>query len=167
MNNSKFRIIPFVLPFIFLCHFFSRSQENNLWFGHKHALYVAAGYLGGKRIVSGLEIYPQDSLNQQIHVKLEVLENWIKTDSAEFDLFLDTTKQECITLDDKKYEAIQYRSKNSDVRINFEKPEKFEHTARNGMEFVYWNSTYATINYSSSYKRFKKYSKVLKVYFEK
>lgn len=166
MNNSKFRIILFVLPFIFLCNFVSHSQDN-YWYGRKRALYVSAGYLRGKRIVSGLEIYPKDSLNEQIHVKLEVLKNWIKVDSAEFDLFLDTTKHEFIALDDKKYEAILYRSEDSGVWINFENPQKFEHTSRNGMEFVYWSSTYATINYSSSYKRFKKYQKVLKVYFEK
>lgn len=165
MNNSKFRIILFVLPFIFLCNFFSYSQDN-YWFGRKHALYVSAGYQGGKRIVSGLEIYPKDSLNQQIHVKLEVLENWVKVDSAECDLILDTTKHEFISLDDRKYEAIQYRSKDNTIWINFEKPEKHEAKLENGMEWIYWSCTYATVSYASS-NRFKKYSKVLKVYFEK
>lgn len=165
MSNSQFRIIHFVLPFIFLCNFVSHSQDQ-YWYGRKRALYVAAGYSGGKRIISGIEIYPQDSANQQIHVKLDILEDWVKVDSATFDLFLDTTKHELITLDDRKYEAIQYRTKDSGVWINFEKPQKYEHTASNGMEFIYWSCTFATVNYSFK-NRFKKYQKMLKVYDEK
>lgn len=171
MNNSVpiaigIRIILFVLPFIFFCNFVSYSQDDYRWYGRKETLYVSAGFLKGKRIVSDMEVFPKDSINQQIHVKLELLKDWVIVDSAEFDLFLDTTKQEWISFDDRKYEAIQYRTMDSGIRINFEKPQKHAHTASNGMEFIYWSCTYATVNYSSK-SRFKKYERVLKVYFEK
>lgn len=165
MNNSKFRIIFFVLPFIFLCNLISHSQDN-YWYGRKRALYVSAGYSGGKRIVSGIEIYPKDSLNEQIHVKLGILKDWVKIDSTEFDLLLDTAKHEIITIDDRKYKAIQYRSKDASVWINFERPEKHESKLENGMEWVYWSCNHAVVDYSSA-NRFKKYKKVLKVYYEK
>ncbi|WP_343636667.1 hypothetical protein [Fluviicola sp.] len=167
MNNFEFRIILFAFPFIFLCNFISHSQENYRWFGRKYALYVSAGYMNGKRLVSGLEIYPKDSVNREIHVKLEILENWKIVDSAAFDLYLDTSRLEFIAVDDRKYEAIQYRSKDNTVRVNFEKPEKHESILENGMEWVYWSCNYATVNYASTYNRFKKYRKVLKVYYEK
>jgi hypothetical protein len=106
----------------------------------------------------------KDSTNQEIHVRFDLLKNWIPVDSAEFDLFLDTTKHEFIAVNERKYEAIHYRSKDSQVKINFQKPEGFEAKSSNGMEWTYWWSSYATVSYSN---RFKKYNRILKVYYEK
>jgi len=114
--------------------------------------------------VAGVQVQARDSTNQEIHVRFDLLKNWIPVDSAEFDLFLDTTRHEFITVDNRKYEAIHYRSKDSQVRINFQKPEGFDTKLRNGKEWTYWTSTYATVSYSN---RFKKYNRILKVYYEK
>ncbi len=126
---------------------------------------MSAGHLKGKRIVSGIQVEAKDSTNQEIHVRMDLLKDWITTDSAEFILFLDTTKHAFIYLDDRKYEAIQYRSKDSQIRINFEKLTEFNYYVREEREKkTSWRSTYATVNYSN---RFKKYNRILKVYFEK
>lgn len=163
MEGYKIRIFLFSLALTFIS--VSYSQNTNHLFEQKHTLYVSAGHLKGKRIVSGILVEAKDSTNQEIHVRMDLLKDWIATDSAEFILFLDTTKHEFIYLDDRKYEAIHYRSKDSQIRINFEKPKEFNYYVREGKEKrTSWSSTYATVNYSN---RFKKYNRVLKVYFEK
>lgn len=141
----------------------SYSQNNHL-FEQKYAVYVSGGYLQGKRIVAGIQVQTKDSTNQEIHVRFDLLKNWIPVDSVEFDLFLDTTKRELITVDNRKYEAIHYQTKDSQVKINFQKPEGFDAKLSNGMEWTYWTSSYATVTYSN---RFKKYNRILKVYYEK
>lgn len=156
-----------ILFFVFIFTFVSFSQDAQCLFARKQALYVSAGYLSGKRIVCGIHVQSKDSANLKIHIKVELLKNWVLVDSSEFDLFLDTSKHEFIYLDGKKYEAIQYRSKDASVWINFERPEKHESKLENGMEWVYWSCTYATMNYSSTNNRLKKYNRVLKVYYEK
>lgn len=95
---------------------------------------------------------------------MDLLKNWIPLDSAEFDLFLDTVKHGFICVNDRKYEAIHYRSTDSKVQISFEKPVGYETKTRNGAEWTYWSSTFATVSYSN---RLKKYNRVLKVYYEK
>jgi len=142
---------------------FSYSQNNHLFEG-KYAVYISSGYLQGKRILAGIQVHAKDSTNQEIHVRFDLLKNWVRADSAEFGLFLDTTKQEFIVVDNRKYEAIHYRSKDSKVKINFQKPEGFETKLSNGKEWTYWTSAYATVTYSN---RFKKYNRILKVYYEK
>lgn len=141
----------------------SYSQNNHLFDG-KYAVYISAGHLQGKRIVAGIQVHAKDSTNREIHVRFDLLKNWIPADSAEFDLLLDTTKHELITVDNRTYQAIHYRSKDSQVKINFQKPEGFETKLSNGMEWTYWISSYATVIYSN---RFKKYNRILKVYYEK
>lgn len=141
----------------------SYSQNNHLFVG-KYTLYVSAGYLKGKRIVSGIQVQAKDSTNREIHVRMDLLKDWITVDSAEFDLFLDTAKHEFIYVNERKYEAIHYESKDSQIRINFEKPIGHEMKTNNGMEWIYWASAHATVSYSN---RFKKYNRILKVYYEK
>lgn len=142
---------------------FSYSQNNHL-FERKYTVYVSGGHLQGKRIAAGIQVQAKDSTNQEIHVRFDLLENWVQADSAEFDLFLDTTRHEFIAVDNRKYEAIRYRSKDSKIKINFQKPEGFDTKLSNGMEWTYWTSRHATVTYSN---RFKKYNRILKVYYEK
>lgn len=144
--------------------FVSFSQDNHL-FDRERALYVSAGYMSGKRVVCGIHIQSKDSTNRGIHVKVELLKDWVQVDSSEYDLFLDTTKHAFVYLDERKYEAIQYRSKDSKIAINFEKPKLFEYYTKDGTEKkTSWLSTYATVIYSN---HLRKYNRVLKVYFEK
>ncbi|WP_341903227.1 hypothetical protein [Fluviicola taffensis] len=161
-NTCQLQII-FALSLALTFISFSYSQNNHLFDG-KYAVYISSGYLQGKRIVAGIQIHAKDSTNQEIHVKFDLLKNWILSDSDGFDLFLDTTKQEFIVVDERKYEAIHYRSKDSQVKINFQKPEAFETKLSNGKEWTYWISSYAVVTYSN---RFKKYNRILKVYYEK
>lgn len=156
--------------FVLLCFAFSSIylvsySQNNQLFQHKRASYVSAGYMNGKRIVCGIHVESKDSVNMEIHVKVELLKDWVQVDSSEFDLFLDTSKHEFVYLDKKKYEAIQYRSKDSKIRINFEKPKLFEYYTKDETEKkTSWSSTYAAVIYSN---HLRKYNRVLKVYFEK
>lgn len=162
MEVYNIRVFLFSLAFAFIP--VSYSQNNHL-FERKRALYVSAGHLSGKRIVAGIQIQSIDSLNQQVHVKFELLANWKQIDSSEYDLFLDTTKHEFIFVDGHEYEAIQYRSKDSEVKINFEKPREYTYFVRGETEKItIWTSIYATVNQSN---RFEKYNRVLKVYYEK
>ena len=153
---------------IFTCGWFSASYSQNTvshLFPRNNTLYVSAGYLGGKRIVSGIQVKAKDSTNQEIQVKMELLKDWVPSDSATFILFLDTSKQEFISLDGRKYEAIHYRSEDSQVQINFGKPEEFTYYVKGGTEkHSAWNSNYAVVHYSN---RLKKYNRVLKMYYEK
>jgi len=155
--------IIFALSLILTFIPISYSQNNHLFEG-KYTVYISAGHLQGKRIVAGIQVQAKDSANREIHVRFDLLKNWVPADSAEFDLFLDTTKHEFIEVDNRKYEAIQYRTKDSQVKINFRKPEGFATKLSNGMEWTYWTSSYATVTYSN---RFKKYNRILKVYYEK
>ena len=98
--NYKRRIVltlSLILVFIPLSH----SQNNHLFEG-THTLYVSAGHLKGKRIVSGIQVQAKDSTNREIHVRMDLLKDWIAVDSAEFDLFLDTAKHEFIYVNDRK-----------------------------------------------------------------
>lgn len=155
-----------IFALLLLISFISVSySQNNHLFQQKHALYVSAGYQSGKRIVCGIHVQSKDSANREIHVKVELLKDWVQVDSSEYDLFPDTSKHEFIYLDKRKYEAIQYRSKDSKIRINFEKPNPFEYYTKDGTEKrIAWSSTYASVVYLN---HLKKYNKVLKVYFEK
>jgi hypothetical protein len=145
--------------------FIPLSYSQNHLFERDHILYVSAGYLKGKRIVSGIEVKAKDSTNRQIQVKLEVMENWITTDTATFELFVDTSKHEFIYVDDRKYEAIHYRTADNKVQINFEKPREFTYYVQGGTEkMTSWLSTFAAVRCSN---RFKKYNRVLQVYYEK
>ncbi len=157
--------IIFLLSLVFTFISESYYSQNNHLFDQEHALYVAAGYMKGKRIVCGIHVQSKDSTNVEIHVKVELLKDWIQVDSSEFDLFLDTSGHEFISLDGRRYEAIQYRSKDAKVRINFEKPRLFEYYTKDGSEKrSSWISTYAAVICSN---QLKKYNRVLKVYFEK
>jgi hypothetical protein len=160
------RIIPFFSLFFIFTSASSYSQDNsNHLFAEGSKLYISAGHQGGKRIVSGIQVEAKDSTNQQIHVRMDLLKDWVACDSAEFDLFLDTTRQEFIYLDDRKYESIHYRSKDSQIQINFEKPKEFTYYNKDGTgKRSAWISTYAKVHYSN---RFKKYNRILKMYFEK
>ncbi len=98
-------------------------------------------------------------------MRIDLLKDWVAVDSAEFDLVLDTAKHEFIYLDNHQFEAISYHSKDSGIQINFEKPKEFVYYTKDGDEkSSSWNSSYATVHYSN---RFKKYNRVLKVYYEK
>ena len=160
------RIFTFLyLVFIFTsASCYSQDHSNHL-FSRGNTLYVSAGHLGGKHIVSGIQVEATDSTNREIHVRMDLLKDWVPCDSAEFDLFLDTTKHEFIYLDDRKYESIHYRSKDSQIQINFQKPKEFTYYNKDetGKQTA-WTSTYAKVHYSN---RFKKYNKILKMYFEK
>ena len=164
-NEFRFSLqIRVAVIFFLVTSSVSYSQSNYL-FAHQSVLYVSAGKMSGKQIVCGIYIQAKDSSNRQIHVKTELLKDRIQIDSSEYDLFLDTSKHEFIYLDGRKYEAIQYRSKDSKIRINFEKPRPFEYYTREGGEKkIYWTSTYASVIFSN---HLKKYNRILKVYFEK
>jgi hypothetical protein len=158
-------MIHLVFSFILGFSFVSYSQNvEHLFQDRDWIQYVGVGDLDGKRIVSDLRVVPKDSTNREIHAILEILTDWKITDTLRFDLVLDPAANARIEAGKKVVEAVRYRMKDSDVFIDFEKPESFSYYDQNKELITSWISHYARINFP---EKLKKYQEVLEVYYEK
>lgn len=152
-----------LISFIFTFESYSQNVEH--LFPHGGWIqYVGVGNLDGKRIVSDIRVIPKDSTNREIHVIVEVLTDWKISDSLEVDLVLDPTSNYRIKISKKEVEAVRYRSKDSEVFVDFEKPVSFTYYNQDKELITNWVSHYARINFP---QQLKKYQEVLEVYFEK
>lgn len=164
LSNRTWRTI-FALSISFIFVFVSYSQNVEHLFpdgGWIH--YVGVGNLDGKQIVSDIRVTPKDSTNREIHVILEILIDWKISDVLEVDLVLDPAANAHIETGEKEVEAIRYRLRDSEVFVDFEKPNLFTYYNQNKELMTDWVSHYACVNFP---QRLKKYQQVLNIYHEK
>ncbi len=155
------RLLFFVL--LGLLDLEAKAQVNTDFKLHQN-LFLGAYQKHGKQWLCGMVISSIDSTNKQIHVRFDVLKDWVQQDSLECVLSLDTTQTYKQLFDIEEYQTLKYSSEKDGVTVFISVPVKHEYSYSNGMSSVSYQFDFARALLPA---KWKKYERRIDIYYEK